>query len=163
MKKDLIAMLAKNAGKFTTEDGTTVEVVVSKQPKPTAKKSSARFEDCFERVKPVWLVSEYNRVTNSGFCINSDGYHNNVPTERNAKQLQAFAKLLVIMHDLNGNEFPLEYQDNAWFVNYNRKLDKLNCYRYVNLTDSPIYFRTQALARKAIKENEQIFRDFFGL
>jgi hypothetical protein len=163
MKKDLITMLAKNAGKFTTGDGTTVEIIVSKQPKPAAKKSSARFEDCFERVKPMFYINGYNEISKPITLLNKPEQHNNVPTERNAKQLQAFAKLLVIMHDLNGNEFPLEYQDNAWFVNYNRKLDKLNCYRYVNLTDSPIYFRTQALARKAIKENEQIFRDFFGL
>lgn len=156
-------MLAKNAGKFTTEDGTTVEVIVSKQPKPDAKKSSARFEDCFERVKPVWFIKDNNTIAQTGTPINIRSSYNQVPTERNTKQLQAFTKLLTIMYSLNGGEFPLKWQDNAWFVAYNRESGKLNYYRYVNLTDSPIYFRTQALARKAIKENEQIFRDFYGL
>jgi hypothetical protein len=86
-----------------------------------------------------------------------------IPTERNAEQLQAFAKLLVIMHDLNGGEWkPVEGESVSvlsWF-----RVDNSFCveiYDYQIYT--PIYFRTGELAHKALEANEQIFRDFYGV
>jgi hypothetical protein len=138
-------MIAELAGEHAMPDGRKVQITVVEQAK-TETEVSAKFENCWERVLPMVL---FNPDTS-------------IPTERNAKQLQAFSKLLVIMHDLNGGEWKPK-DEEITCVNYKKSTDKLNLEPWSLYLPSPIYFRTRELAQKAREANEQIFRDFYGI
>ena len=150
MNKDItnanLLMIAELAGQHTMPDGRKVQITVVEQAN-TETELSAKFEDCYAKVRPMVFPDPNTPI----------------PTERNAEQLQAFAKLLVIMHDLNGGEWkPVEGESVSvlsWF-----RVDNSFCveiYDYQIYT--PIYFRTGELAHKALEANEQIFRDFYGV
>ncbi len=149
MNKDItnttLLMIAELAGEHTMSDGSKLQITVVEQA-GTETEVSAKFEDCFAKVRPM----VFPNLTTF------------IPTERNAKQLQAFAKLLVIMHDLNGGEWipEKEWFYTIWYGN--------SCFEVLDLgpesdIDSPVYFRTSELAKKALEANEQIFRDFYGI
>ena len=156
-------MIADLAGEHTMPDGRKVQITVVEQAK-TETELSAKFEDCFDRVKPLKYISAGNSmITNNAACSHDSAHHNHVPTERNAKQLQAFAKLLVIMHDLNGGEFIPKKRELVYTVVYDRESSRFCLEHRVFTHDFPICFRTQELTQKALEANEQIFKDFYGV
>ncbi len=167
MNKDItnatLLMIAELAGEHTMLDGRKVQITVVEQAK-TETELSAKFEGCFDRVKPMHYISGYNTVTKTTSSdYNNKAHHNQVPAERNAKQLQAFAKLLVIMHDLNGGEWVSKDEESIYRLVYLREADGFFTRKATRSNESPIYFRTEELAHKALEANEQIFRDFYGI
>jgi hypothetical protein len=166
MNKDItnttLLMIAELAGEHTMPDGRKVQITVVEQAK-TETEVSAKFEDCFDRVEPVFYIDNRNHVIKATKFDNTPEEYNAVPTERNAKQLQAFAKLLVIMHDLNGGEWVLKDEESIHRLVYLREADGFYTRKATRTNESPIYFRAEELAQKAIEANEQIFRDFYGV
>lgn len=166
MNKDItnttLLMIAELQGEHTMPDGSKLQITVVEQAK-TETEVSAKFEDCFERVKPYYCVDLCNRIVSNVTTDNTPQNHNNVPTERNAKQLQAFAKLLVIMHDLNGGEWVPKHGEDAYVIVYDRESNSFVVESRTYTNDSPICFRIFELAQKALEANEQIFRDFYGV
>jgi hypothetical protein len=150
MNKDItnttLLMIAELAGEHAMPDGRKVQITVVEQAMPETE-VSAKFEDCWERVLPMVL---FNPDTS-------------IPTERNAKQLQAFAKLLVIMHDLNGGEWVSKEDESIYRLVYLREADGFYTRKATLTNESPIYFRTEELAQKALEANKQLFRDFYGV
>jgi hypothetical protein len=167
MNKDItnttLLMIAELAGEHTMPDGSKLQITVVEQAK-TETEVSAKFEDCFKRVDPLYCINSGNEIEKyDSINVNLEEYYSHVPTERNAKQLQAFAKLLVIMHDLNGGEWIPEDGESAYGVYYRRESNNLSTATSNYTTSCLIYFRTKELARKALVANEQIFRDFYGV
>jgi hypothetical protein len=167
MNKDItnatLLMIAELAGEHTMPDGRKVQITVLEQAS-TETELSAKFEDCFMRVEPTHYISGYNTATKTTSSdYNNEAHHNQVPTERNAKQLQAFAKLLVIMHDLNSGEWVSKDEESIYKLVYLRETDDFYTRKATLTNESPIYFRTSELAQKALEANEQIFRDFYGI
>jgi hypothetical protein len=153
MNKDItnatLLMIAELAGEHIMPDGRKVQITVVEQAKAETE-LSAKFEDCFERQLPmVFLTTFVGNIP--------------VPTERNAKQLQAFSKLLVIMHDLNSGEWIPKNEEQVYTLVYDRESNSFLVESRTYTNDSPIYFRTRELAKKALEANEQIFRDFYGV
>ncbi len=156
-------MIAELAGEHTMPDGSKLQITVVEQGK-TETEVSAKFEDCFKRVEPLYCVSSGNEIEKyDSINVNHKEYYNHVPTERNAKQLQAFAKLLVIMHDLNGGEWVSKDEESIYKLVYLRETNDFYTRKATLTNESPIYFRTSELAQKALEANEQIFRDFYGV
>ena len=166
MNKDItnttLLMIAELAGEHTMPDGRKVQITVVEQAK-TETEVSAKFEDCFDRVEPVFYIDNRNHVIKATKFDNTPEEYNAVPTERNAKQLQAFAKLLVIMHDLNGGEWIPKHREDVYCVSYEKSTNTLKIDDWKHYVPYPIYFRTRELAHKALEANEQIFRDFYGV
>jgi len=150
MNKDItnanLLMIAELAGQHTMPDGRKVQITVVEQAN-TETELSAKFEDCYAKVRPMVFPDPNTPI----------------PTERNAEQLQAFAKLLVIMHDLNGGEWMPEDGEFAYGVYYHRESNNFSTASSNYTTSCLIRFRTKELAKKALKANEQIFRDFYGV
>lgn len=91
---------------------------------------------------------------------------NNVPTERQAKQLAATIKLMTIMHDANGGEWVPNQDKKRVIVAWNPAFGKGSeffCYTHKNSFYSPIYFRDYETAQRAYEENKQVFNDYFGI
>lgn len=160
--ENFLVMLAANAGNYVMPDGRKVKITVVEQTK-TETEVSAKFEDCWERVKPMFYVNRDNEINVSIAPINKPMQHNAVPTERNARQLQAFAKLLVIMHDLNGGEWIPKDGESIYRLVYLREADDFYTRKTTRTNESPIRFRTEELAQKALEANKQLFRDFYGV
>lgn len=122
---------------------------------------SLKYEDCFERVKPVWFVDTLGKVK-TYHSIREDG----VKTERQAKQLAATIKLMTIMHDANGGEWVPNQDEKRVIVAWNPAFGKGSeffCYTHTNSFYSPIYFRDYETAQRAYEENKEIFHDYFGI
>lgn len=118
---------------------------------------SLKYEDCFERVKPVWFVDTLGKVK-TYHSIREDG----VKTEHQAKQLAATIKLMTIMHDANGGEWVPSEQELILAPVFVRRSKQCTFDLLEHSTYSPIYFRDYETAQRAYEANKEIFHDYFG-
>lgn len=96
-----------------------------------------------------------NKGTILQVCSASESYAepNNCPTRKQAEKLMAINKLLNVAHYLNGDWKPdFGYGSGIkWYLCYERASDKIGVYT-LQFSHSPIVlFKTEDLARQAIK------------
>lgn len=118
---------------------------------------SLKYEDCFERVKPKFWV-DVDLVISQ----NNSAFYDNVPTERQAKQLAATIKLMTIMHDANFGEWIPSEGEKIWSHYFERETNVIGSCDYEYTAPSPIYFRDKETAKRAYEANKEIFHDYFG-
>lgn len=152
-----ILLLAQ--GELVEVNGQKVQLTVVEERIDIAPVKSMKYKDCAERVNPMWYVNSYARILE----IEDDSDENNVPTQRNAKQVLAFCQLLTIMHDANGGEWIPKDGEAGYCIDYGRGVKQLRVDSWFSRTTNPIQFKTEELAQQALEENRQIFLDFFGI
>jgi hypothetical protein len=67
------------------------------------------------------------------------------------------------MHDLNGGEWIPKDGESIYRLVYLREADDFYTRKTTRTNESPIRFRTEELAQKALEANKQLFRDFYGV
>lgn len=146
--------------RFKLNNGLAVlcKIVTPSDVTDTPPVKSLKYEDCFERLKPKCYVDEALQIKQSVLVHND-----NVPTERQAKQLAATIKLMTIMHDANGGEWVPKAGEMFYSFNYNREESKVVMSNYKTFIASPIYFRDHKTAKRAYEANKEIFHDYFGI
>lgn len=162
-----ILLLAQ--GESVEVNGQKVQLAVVEEVTNQPPVKSLKHEDCMSRVRPLWYIGTTGEIyigttgeiyeTNTVFNFTK----NQVPTQRNAKQVLAFCQLLTIMHDANDGEWRPKKSERAYNVNYDR-CNQVFFIDYWELrTTDQIYFKELAKTEQALEENRQLFLDFFGI
>lgn len=118
---------------------------------------SLKWEDVVKEVKPNW----YTDVDEVLKALNGVTYKNQVPTKSDAKSVLAYCQLLVVMKAANG-EWKAGEGDEAYSIDWRRD-NKLFLVGEWGLYTPAIYFRTRELAQQALKDNEQLFKEFYQI
>lgn len=124
------------------------------------------YEDCFKKVLPGHYIDSANRIQRSDIDeidANNIAEHNNNPTLKCAQQLQAAAKLFVVTHAINGEEWEPTDREEAFHVCYDRIEKKLVLNHQYSWLNNPYPFRTADLAEHAMKIAEPIWLQYFGV
>lgn len=153
-----ILLLAQ--GESVEVNGQKVQLTVVEEVTNQSPVKSLKYDDCAERVEPLWFMRITGEIHEAAVY---DFSKNQVPTERNAKQVLAFCQLLTIMHDANGGEWRPKKSERAYNVNYDRRNQVFFIDYWESRTTDQIYFKTEELAEQVLKDNKQLFLDFFGI
>ena len=118
-------------------------------------------------VKSLEYSSCYNRLTHDekiAVIDVLDGLENLQQTNpRQAKQLAATIKLMVIMNDANNGEWIPKAGDHRTTIEYDQELSRITYFTYECTILSLIYFRDYETAQRAYEQNKEIFHDYFGI
>jgi len=124
------------------------------------------FEDCWNKVRPVWFIDNDNNITQTPPIYRlKEKYHNQLPSEKSASQIQAAIKLFVVWAAINGEWSPL-CSGGAHYIIYNAAKFNNKLYASGVLPDgyfNPYPFKTPELAQKALDIAKPIWLEYFGI
>ena len=98
-------------------DGTIEVDGVIYEKKQQAEPPKVTLSDVFNKVKPFFYINETNDIIDEGrLTENEPNFHNQLPTERDAKRVQAFIALINCAKYFNGDVDVIAKQEYCFII-----------------------------------------------